>query len=77
MGHFHGKGRYSYASGAYYEGGFHEHQRHGHGEMHFHDGIKYIGPFVDDCMHGKGKLIYPDGTEAPVEFNMDQLVEEK
>ena len=52
----HGKGRFQYASGDVYEGGYVQGKRHGKGTYRYADGEKFTGIYFEDKRHGKGKF---------------------
>jgi hypothetical protein len=58
-----GKGKMTYASGAYYEGGFVNDKFHGEkGVYHWSDGDEYEGGWKDGERHGVGVFRVADGT---------------
>ena len=56
-----GKGKYTWANGAYYEGDFVDGNFNGYGIRLYSDGCRYEGQFKDDKRHGKGKMTWPNG----------------
>jgi hypothetical protein len=66
-----GKGKMTYASGAYYEGGFVNDKFHGEkGVYHWSDGDEYEGGWKDMERHGIGIFRSADGT---VEYHMMEM----
>lgn len=64
MGHFEGKGKYSYAeSMGYYEGSWKRGKKHGKGVRVFSDDSKYVGEYVEDEMEGEGMMFYANGDQ--------------
>jgi len=55
------QGKYTYASGAVYEGGWKEDKYHGKGEKAWADGQVYEGKFEDGEFEGEGKCSYANG----------------
>lgn len=65
----HGKGRFDWADGSYYEGDFEDGVFHGEGEYYFPDQQKtYYGQFVKGIVSGKGKEVWADGREYVGDF---------
>ncbi|KAL7523160.1 hypothetical protein ACHAXR_000047, partial [Thalassiosira sp. AJA248-18] len=63
-----GKGKMTYNSGTYYEGGFVDDKFHGDsGVYHWSDGDEYEGSWEDGERNGKGSFKKADGT---VEYSM-------
>ena len=58
----HGQGSMRWASGARYEGGWHNGARHGHGRYVFPDGDVFDGEFLKDRFHGQGTYKSDDGS---------------
>lgn len=52
----HGEGRYTWATGAQYDGSFLNDKMHGKGKYTFVDGRVYEGDFVNDERHGQGSF---------------------
>lgn len=50
----HGKGRYSYPSGTYYDGEWNDDMMHGRGIYSFANGDLYDGEWADDKRYGYG-----------------------
>lgn len=57
----HGKGKYVWPDGEYYEGEWANGVRHGKGKYNYTNGSVYIGDFTEDTVTGKGRMEYPDG----------------
>ena len=57
-----GKGRYTWASGAEYDGWYRNNLKHGKGKYKTKKGITYEGVFNNGLKEGKGKYTYEDGT---------------
>lgn len=55
-------GRFIYADGRIYEGGWLEGKRHGHGVYTWPDGDKFEGEYVDDKKHGHGVYTWANGA---------------
>ncbi|KAL7523765.1 hypothetical protein ACHAXR_001046, partial [Thalassiosira sp. AJA248-18] len=63
-----GKGKMTYGSGSYYQGGFVDDKFHGDsGVYHWSDGDEYEGSWEDGERNGKGSFKKADGT---VEYSM-------
>lgn len=56
-----GKGRYTYKSGAYYDGEWADDQKNGKGIFDWNDGSKYEGSWLNNQRNGRGTYIYADG----------------
>ena len=69
-----GKGKYTWANGAYYEGDFVDGNFNGYGIRVYSDGYRYEGQFKDDKRHGKGVLTSPDGTAVEYYYENDKIV---
>jgi hypothetical protein len=69
----HGWGKYTWASGAVYEGLFKYGKRHGIGTF-IKNGDKISVDWIDDKKHGKGKIEKPDGTVIKGKWENDELV---
>ena len=61
-GQRHGKGTYTFADGAIYEGDFKDGNYHGKGTYTYASGAIYEGDYKDGKKHGKGVLRGPDGA---------------
>lgn len=69
-----GKGKYTWANGAYYEGDFVDGDFNGYGIRLYSDGCRYEGQFKEDKRHGKGVLTAPDGTAVEYYYENDKIV---
>ena len=58
----HGKGTYTFASGASYEGEWADSKKHGKGTYTYADGNSYEGEWAEDKKHGKGTYTYASGA---------------
>ncbi|EEY61791.1 uncharacterized protein PITG_13733 [Phytophthora infestans T30-4] len=59
----HGRGVYSFATGAIYDGEFQNNQFHGVGSYRWGDGAHYEGGWYFNRMHGEGLYVDKDGVE--------------
>ena len=59
----HGKGSYTYPSGASYSGDWADGKYSGHGTYQWPDGSFYQGSFVANAIHGEGKFVDAAGRE--------------
>ena len=66
----HGKGTYTYISGASYEGEFEDGYMCGYGVFHYKNGSVYEGYFRDDKRHGEGKLVF---SEVDIYHSLDDI----
>ena len=57
-GRLNGKGVYSFANGARYEGDWEDGKSHGHGVCSCANGNRYEGAYQDDKMHGHGRYFF-------------------
>lgn len=57
-----GKGKYTWASGAIYDGWYKDNLKHGKGKYVTKKGVTYEGVFNNGLKEGKGKYTYEDGT---------------
>ncbi len=58
----HGYGKYTFASGAFYEGEWKEDKMNGIGTYQYRSGNQYRGEWKDDKMHGSGSYHYSSGN---------------
>lgn len=70
----HGKGKFVWESGNYYEGQYFEDKRNGYGEMHWNDGTIYKGEWQYGAQHGHGKLCLPNGEVKSGIFENNVLI---
>ena len=57
----HGKGKYVWPDGEFYEGDWANGVRHGHGKYSYANGNVYIGDFTENSITGTGRMEYHDG----------------
>ena len=56
-----GKGKYTYANGAFYDGQWKDDKKWGRGKFDWGDGTLYDGEWVNNVRSGKGTNYYSDG----------------
>jgi len=61
-GQLHGKGKFSFGDGSYYEGHYQDDARHGTGVMTEANGSVYEGEWVADARHGTGVMTEANGS---------------
>ena len=54
---FHGKGKFVWADGSYYEGAYRYNKKEGDGTFVWPDGVKFIGKWLKGRQHGIGHTI--------------------
>merc|ERR1712055_766822 len=60
--HMGAKGKYVWACGKVYTGGFQAGLPHGRATLEIPGGWRYVGEFVEGKMHGEGTFTWSDGT---------------
>ncbi|XP_078487148.1 ankyrin repeat and MYND domain-containing protein 1 isoform X2 [Ciona intestinalis] len=66
-------GKFSWPSGALYEGEYKEHRRHGAGKQTWQDGSTYEGEFMNDMRHGQGIHKWASGEVYEGSFYKDHM----
>uniref|UniRef100_F6R8C3 Ankyrin repeat and MYND domain-containing protein 1 n=2 Tax=Ciona intestinalis TaxID=7719 RepID=F6R8C3_CIOIN len=66
-------GKFSWPSGALYEGEYKEHRRHGAGKQTWQDGSTYKGEFMNDMRHGQGIHKWASGEIYEGSFYKDHM----
>lgn len=72
---FDGVGKYTYASGAYYQGSYADGEKMGEGEYRFANGDLYIGTYKNNKANGKGTYKYVNGDVYEGTFKDDKKVQ--
>ena len=73
QGHRHGRGKFTFADGAVYEGDWLHGLRHGVGEFKYKDGSVYKGQWQHDLKHGQGKFWFSNGDITLGVWTHDRL----
>jgi len=76
LGTYGGQGKYVWACGKVYTGGFQAGLPHGPATLEHPDGWRYEGEFVEGKMHGEGTFTWPDGTSYVGQFSNGQMTGE-
>ena len=58
----HGKGKYTFQGGGFYDGEYSDDAKHGFGTMEYPDGSQYVGNFNANMKHGAGTYKLVDGA---------------
>merc|ERR1711971_1073017 len=70
------QGKYVWACGKVYTGGFQAGLPHGRATLEIPGDWRYEGQFVEGKMHGEGTFTWPDGTSYQGHFNNGQMTGE-
>jgi len=76
LGTYGGQGKYVWACGKVYTGGFQAGLPHGRATLEIPGDWRYVGEFVEGKMHGEGTFTWPDGTSYEGQFNNGQMTGE-
>jgi len=76
LGTYGGQGKYVWACGKVYTGGFQAGLPHGRATLEIPGDWRYVGEFVEGKMHGEGTFTWSDGTSYQGQFNNGQMTGE-
>jgi len=76
LGTYGGQGKYVWACGKVYTGGFQAGLPHGQATLEHPSGWRYVGEFMEGKMHGEGTFTWADGATYQGLFNNGQMTGE-